>query len=65
MKLSIHITRDESDRYTASCPSLPGCSVRADNPDAARDRLSQAIEGYLSSMNVAVPRDISENLVEC
>ena len=58
MNLSIHIARRNEHAYRAWCPSLPGCQVIGDSVQEARDKIRQAVRGYLSSLEVALPREL-------
>ena len=58
MNLAIHISRKLGSAYRASCPSLPGCQVYGSSPEEARDKIRQAVRGYLSSLEVALPREL-------
>jgi predicted RNase H-like HicB family nuclease len=48
----------------AWCPALPGCRTQAATSDGARQLMEDAIRGYLSSLNVAVPQLLEQQLVE-
>jgi len=64
MKLSIRIVRNESGRYTALCPCLPGCISYGATHREAKDRLTEAIRGYIASVNNFVPENLSHQVVE-
>ncbi|MFB3891864.1 MAG: type II toxin-antitoxin system HicB family antitoxin [Phycisphaerae bacterium] len=64
MTLHIRIRHCESGGFLAACPSLPGCSTRAETREEARKRLSEAIVGYLASVNNFVPDDVMNRIVE-
>ena len=51
-------------RFMAWCPALPGCRTQAATSDGARQLMEDAIRGYLSSLNVAVPQLLEQQLVE-
>jgi len=55
----IKITRCVDESYLASCPALPGCAVRGKTQDEAQERIKDAIAGYLTSLNVALPRELN------
>ena len=57
MKVNIRIRRAE-DAFVATCPVLPGCTCSGQTEDQAKDRLKEAIEGYLASINEFVPQRI-------
>jgi predicted RNase H-like HicB family nuclease len=44
--------------YSAWCPALPGCAVRAKSEQEARRRIRDAVSGYLASLDVALPREL-------
>ena len=58
MNLSVHIARRGGREYRAWCPSLPGCMVYGATVQEAKDRIRQAVRGYLSSLEVALPREL-------
>jgi predicted RNase H-like HicB family nuclease len=39
----------EDRRYTACCPRLPGCRVRAGTEAEALEKIASAIEGWLDA----------------
>ena len=64
MKLSIRIIRNEGGGYTAMCPSLPGCMCRGDSRAEARERLDDAIRGYIAAVSNFVPEHLERQVVE-
>jgi len=58
MKIVIQIKRGVNGFYKAVCPALPGCAVIADSRDDAERKIAKAIEGYLASLDVALPREL-------
>ena len=46
----------EDRRYTASCPRLPGCRVRAASEAEALEKMADAIHGWLAAV-VRLVRD--------
>lgn len=58
MKLAIKIIKTPGLGYQAWCPALPGCSVVAISRDQAWERIQTAVQGYLASMDVALPREL-------
>lgn len=62
MNISIKIARDADGRYRAWVPTLPGCVVYGLTHDEVRDRIEQAICGYVASLNVATPRQVNPML---
>ena len=63
MKICIQIRRNERGQYRAFCPSLPGCVSSGQTEQQAKQRLEEAIQGYIASVSNFVPTDIRE-LVE-
>jgi hypothetical protein len=61
MKLVINIVR-RADVYEAWCPALPGCRVSDVSKEQACDRIRSAVSGYLSSLDVALPRELGTML---
>ena len=61
MKLAIRIAKCP-DGYAAWCPALPGCAVRAGTERQAKDRIQDAVAGYLSSLDVALPRELGRKV---
>ena len=39
----------------AWCPGLPGCNVYAQSESQAKEKLTEAIYGYLASLDTALP----------
>lgn len=64
MKMVIRISKCTDAGYAAWCPALPGCAVRARSRDEAQERIKDAIVGYLSILNVALPRELSQRFAE-
>ena len=59
MKLVIKMTGLGANSYRAWCPALPGCSVFGQSKEEAQDKIRHAVEGYLASLDVALPRELS------
>jgi len=59
MKLAIKIEQQPDGDYRACCPSLPGCSVRGLTREEAQARINLAVQGYLASLDVCLPRELS------
>ncbi|HAU38906.1 MAG TPA: HicB family protein [Phycisphaerales bacterium] len=55
MKLRVTIFTNEKGTFTAICPSLPGCVCEGDTHDHAREKLDEAIKGYIAAVNNFVP----------
>jgi len=64
MKLAIRIIDNERGGYTASCPSLPGCSCRGETREDAQHKLDEAIRGYLAAIGNFVPENVVQEPVE-
>lgn len=65
MKLSIRIIKNDCGGFTAFCPTLPGCTSRGDSKHQARERLDDAIKGYLAAVSNFVPETrLEEDAVE-
>ena len=64
MKLCIRIVENEDGGYTASCPSLPGCTSHGASRAEARERLDEAIRGYVAAVNIFVPENLLHEVVE-
>jgi predicted RNase H-like HicB family nuclease len=63
MKIVIKMTKEVSGTYRAWVPSLPGCFARGQTHTEAWQKIEQAIRGYLSSMNVAIPDQIRKHVM--
>jgi predicted RNase H-like HicB family nuclease len=64
MKLSIRVTQNEQGGFTASCPSLPGCTSKGETKDQAKDKLDEAIRGYIAAVSDCVPENVVHELLE-
>ncbi len=62
MKLAIKIGKRPDGDYRACCPSLPGCSVCGQTKEDAHARIQLAVQGYLASLDVCLPRELSTAL---
>lgn len=58
MKIVTVVAEISSQMYKAHCPSLPGCVVLAQSRQDAAEKLSQAVSGYLASLDAAAPGKI-------
>ena len=63
MKLTIRIISDDDGRFTAVCPTLPGCMCRGTTRDEAKLKLDEAIRGYFAAVNNFVPENVSAEVV--
>jgi predicted RNase H-like HicB family nuclease len=59
MVLEVKMAKDVRGEYRAWVPALPGCAVRAESPAAARQDITEAIAGYLASLNGSRRFDIA------
>jgi len=59
MNVKIRIARGAHGEYKAWVPALPGCMVLGQTREEAHAKLALAINGYLASMNVALPRELA------
>ena len=64
MKLRILIISDGQGGFTALCPTLPGCSTKAQTRQQAQDQLREAIKGYLAAVGDFVPENLEPELLE-
>ena len=62
MRLVIRIAKQASGAFRAWCPALPGCAVFADSREEAQVRIRVAVQGYLASLDVALPRELDRML---
>ncbi len=60
MKLSIRIVHNEKGDFTALCTSLPGCVSRGRTRGEAKERLEEAIRGYIAAVSNFVPERLTE-----
>jgi len=64
MKLSIRIESSSSGDYVALCPSLPGCITRGQTRQEAKEKLDEAIRGYIAAVSDFVPDKLHQELLE-
>ena len=64
MKLYVRVSRSDRGGFTASCPSLPGCTSRGETREEACNKLDDAICGYIASINNFVPEHLKREVVE-
>ena len=64
MKLCVRIIRNEHGDYTALCMSLPGCVSRGNTRQEAREKLDEAIRGYIAAVSNFVPENLPREIVE-
>ena len=54
MKVQMRIAQTASGEYRAWCPPLPGCQVQGQSLPQAQERLAEAAQGYLASLDLAI-----------
>ena len=64
MKLSIHICETQAGVFQATCPALPGCKSSGHSRQEAREKLDEAIRGYMAALNNFVPENLHHEVVE-
>ena len=62
MQLAIRMKGDAVTGFEATCPALPGCRVFAQSREMAWQRIHDAVQGYLASLDVALPRELGRML---
>ena len=62
MKVTVQVTRATEGYFRAWCPALPGCVVIAATRAEAEAQIARAIEGYIASLDVALPRELGKRL---
>ena len=62
MRLCVRIKPNEQGGFTAICPSLPGCVSTGQTEQQAKNKLEEAIRGYLASVNNFVPAQLDKVL---
>lgn len=58
MKLSVSVRMMRDGRYVAHCPTLPGCFASANDRNILEQRIREAVEGYLASLDAETPTQI-------
>ncbi|MCH8260430.1 MAG: type II toxin-antitoxin system HicB family antitoxin [Planctomycetes bacterium] len=67
MKFRVVIEQDEDGKFIASCPTLPGCWSQGDTRDEAKRNITDAIKGYLESLEEhgdPIPPPINEEIID-
>ena len=59
MEFAVRIAGPLGGAYRAWCPALPGCAVYGHSRHEARDRIRQAVSGYLEHLDVVLPRELA------
>lgn len=62
MKVAIRIDVKTTGVYRASCPALPGCVAFGRSHEEARQKIDQAVRGYLASLDVPVPMRLEHDV---
>ncbi len=62
MKLTVKLARITNNRFKAWCPALPGCVVFGQSEDEAKNKIRQAIDGYLASLDTVLPTELAKKL---
>jgi len=60
-KVILERNDDEEGYYTATVPALPGCISQGRTKEETLERIKEAIQGYLESLQkdgIPVPRDV-------
>jgi predicted RNase H-like HicB family nuclease len=55
MRIPVEWVRVSGQSYRARCLSLPGCAVVAQSPEEARNKIDDAVRGYLAGLGATVP----------
>ena len=63
MNIVIKVCKESEGNYRAWCPALPGCFARGHSHTEVWQKIEEAIRGYLSSMNVALPEHIRKHVM--
>jgi len=61
LEFTIVLEREDDGRYTAMCPSLPGCYTQGDTADEAREMIKDAIRLHMEERianNEPVPKEV-------
>lgn len=59
MDLTVSIVRGADGSFRGRCPALPGCVVWGRSREETRAMLHDAVQGYLASLDVALPREVA------
>lgn len=57
MKVVVQIARVSDQRYRAWCPGLPGVAASGRSMDEVKERIDQAIAGYVAGLNAGTPQE--------
>ena len=64
MKVCVRIIHNEHGDYTALCTSLPGCMSRGRTREEAKEKLDDAIRGYIAAVGNFVPERVIHEVME-
>jgi predicted RNase H-like HicB family nuclease len=64
MKVRIIISREDGGSFLATCPSLPGCHTRGQSLDEVKQKIDDAIFGYIAAVADFVPEHLAHEVVE-
>ena len=64
MRLVVQISKVNNGCYRACCPALPGCAVVAQTQREAHEKITTAVEGYIASLDVTLPRELERKHAE-
>ena len=60
-KVILERNEDEEGYYTVTVPALPGCVTQGRTKEEALERVKEAIQGYLESLqkdSIPAPKDV-------
>jgi predicted RNase H-like HicB family nuclease len=52
LNYTVNMTPDETGGYVVTCPALPGLVTEGDTLEQAREMASDAIRGYIESLQM-------------
>jgi predicted RNase H-like HicB family nuclease len=58
MRIPVELVQVSARSYRARCLSLPGCAVVGESAQEAREKIDNAVRGYLASLGAAVPAEL-------
>jgi len=59
MSLRMNLSRNVFGCYRAWCPSLPGCAVWGLSRKEAKEKLRNAVLGYIAHLEIVLPRELA------
>ncbi len=51
-RFKVILEKNDSNGYTVTIPALPGCVTQGKNKDEALERIQEAIQGYLETLEI-------------